>query len=261
MDSLLLSRLTKDFLNQDPAAISQKRRYSLGWAGSILTAHPRKESFKKRLAYFNASPRLLPPRELPPASFAPPRIFSKGNDLKRTCPPIFQLLTETNEMAQARPVPGRIPLLRSICKGKGTLRQNAQGVVFLDIDSRFLAMLLPYLKAHGLTELLDAHIPVISARESAFHYLTQIDQIGKEFTFEIEGLFSVVPTSWPEVEQVWFFKLNSPDLENFRRSQFLSSIPGGHPFHIAVAIQPKAAIHQQPQSPPLMRINPAVVAA
>lgn len=292
MDSLLISRLTKDFLNQDPALTSQKQRYRMGWAGSILVSdRPKKEvkkdpySFRERLAYLFATPEERPPvslstapklpkpKELPPASFAPPRTFSRGSldtDPKTNPEPIRQLLTETHEMAQARPVPGRIPLIRSICKGKGTLRRNAQGLVFLDIDHRFTSMLLPYLKAHGLAEAphfnllgtrIGAHVPVISARESAFHYLGPVDQIGKEFSFEIEGLYSVTPTSWPEVEQVWFFKVHAPELENFRRSQFLPSVPGGHGFHIAVAVLPKSALREVPKTHPVMRINPAFSAA
>ena len=171
--------------------------------------------------------------------------FSKG----RADPqPIPYLLVETNETAIARPVPGNTFLLRSLCKGKGVLRQNGQGLVYLDIDNRFVSMMIPYLQASGLEKPPyfhlfgapgGAHAPVIPAREIAFQYLGAIEQVGEEFSFEIEGLYSLEPTSWPEVEEVWFFKLHSEGLENVRRRYFL---PAVHPFHIAVAVKPRTNI-------------------
>jgi len=179
-------------------------------------------------------------------------------------------LIETNEISAARPVPGNSIFLRSLAKGKGVLKKTEQGLYYLDIDNRFVLSLLPYLKAFGLIRppyfnLLGkpegAHIPVISPRESSFHYLDQIGDVGREFSFEVEGLYSLEPTLWPEVEQVWFFKVHSPELEAVRQRQHLISRPGGHPFHIAVAIQPRLTQMRPPQPLPLMRVNIAFQAA
>ena len=143
-------------------------------------------------------------------------------------------------------------------------------MIYLDVDNRFISMLLPYLKAYGLvrppyfnlfTAPDGAHVPVIPAREAAFQYLEGVDEVGKEFSFEIEGLYSVEPTSWPEVEQVWFFKLRSPELEKLRRKYFLPALPGGHAFPIAVAVKPRVSAGHAPRLLPLMRINPAFIAA
>lgn len=292
MDSNLLSRLTKDYLNQDPAFISSRDRYRMGWSGSVMSSHPKASA--KKVAYLLAlrerlsalfergesapislstSPKLTPPMPPPPASYRPVRYFSKGafeNDRRKNPMPIAYLLIETNETSLARPVPGNSLLLRSLCKGKGVLHQNKQGLVYLDVDNRFISMLLPYLKAYGLVRPPyfnlfvapdGAHVPVIPAREVAFQYLEQIEQIGEEFSFEIEGLYSMEPTSWPEVEQVWFFKLHSPELEKLRRKYFLPAIPGGHAFHIAVAVKPRVAASDAPYPLPLMRINMAFIAA
>jgi hypothetical protein len=292
MDSLLLSRLTKDYLNQDPALISSRERYRMGWSGSVMSSHPK--ASKRKIAYLLAmreklaalfdkqesksvslstSPRLSPPKIPPAGTFRPARYFSKGaleNDRRKNPTPIAYLLTETNETSLAKPVPGGSLLIRSLCKGKGTLRQNKQGLVYLDVDNRFISLLLPYLKAYGLVRPPyfnlfvapdGAHIPIISAREVAFQYLHQIEQIGQEFSFEIEGLYSTTPTSWPEVEQVWFFKLHSPELEALRRKHFLPAIPNGHAFHIAVAVKPRLTANNTPQPLPLMRINTAFIAA
>lgn len=293
MDSLLLSRLSKDFLNSDPDVVASKARYRMGWAGSVLASHPKATGAKTEKAKLllglrehlaglfreekpkevslSTSPKLPSPAPLKKGTYQPFRYFSKGvldNDKKKTPEPIRYLLIETNEQAQARPVPGSTLLIRSLCKGKGVLKQNKQGLVFLDIDNRFIGSLLPYLKAYGLVRppyfnlfaLPDgAHIPVIPHREVEFQYLNLIEELGKEFTFEIEGLYSVEPSSWPEVEQVWFFKVKSEGLEKLRRKYFLPAIPNGHPFHIAVAVKQRALT--QPNAQPSMRINIAFIAA
>ncbi len=292
MDQHLLSRITKDYLNLDPEFIPPRDRYRMGWGGSVLISQGLKPKAKKEAAArllalrerfanlfqfaesrpvsLSTSPRLPPPVEPPPASFSPPRYFSRGTLDRKEREPISYLLMETNERADAKLVPGNTHLFRSLCRGKGVLKQNSQGLVYLDIDNRFITMMLPYLKAQGLIRppyfnLFQtpegAHIPVISSRETSFHYLEEIEGLGKEISFEIEGLYSMEPSSWPEVEQVWFFKVRSSGLEEFRRRQFLTEHPGGHAFHIAIAIKPRVGKVHPPRSVPLMRINVAFLAA
>lgn len=290
MHSLLLSRITKDYLNLDPDVVPRRERYRMGWGGSVLAPHkkaPRSLKAKKLLALrerfeglfdfvesrpvpLSTAPKLIPPAETPPGSFSPPRYFSRGALDKKTQEPISYLLVETNETAKARPVPGNSYLFRSLCRGKGTLKKNAQGLVYLDVDNQFITMMLPYLKAHGLIRppyfnLFDApegaHIPVISGREAAFHYLDEIEGLGKEFSFEIEGLYSMEPSSWPEVGEVWFFKVRSTQLEDLRRRHFLTEHPNGHDFHIAVAVKPRVGSARYARKAPLMRVNVAFLAA
>ncbi|MES2273948.1 MAG: hypothetical protein V4487_07130 [Chlamydiota bacterium] len=299
MNSLLLSSLTKDFLNQDPDTVLPAQLYRLGWSRSSLISHPRaRTSSEKRAITFGAfilalkeklsnlfeeendpavflstSPKLGAPILAKPGTYRPARYFSKGGldaDRQKTPTPIPYLLSETNETLQPRPIPGNSLLLRSLCKGKGVLRQNKQGLVYLDIDNRFILSLIPYLKAYGLIKPPyfnlfgapdGAHIPVIPAREIAFQYLDKIEELDREFTFEIEGLYSIEPAIWPEVEQVWFFKIRSPELEKLRKSYFLPTLPSGHSFHIAVAIKPRALAGQLRPPLPMMRINVAFLAA
>lgn len=301
MNSLLLSRLAKDYLNYDPDLVPPQQMYRLGWGRSTLAFHPRTKNPQKRTvslrtlgavlavlrdkisdlfeqeafagAVLSTAPKLSPPRPLAPGSYNPPRYFSKGAldaDKRKNPAPIPYLLTETNEMTHARPVPGNSLLIRSLCKGKGVLKKNKQGLIYLDIDNRFISAMIPYLKAYGLVRPPyfnlfgspdGAHIPVIPAREAAFQYLDQITEVDQEFTFEIEGLYSIEPAIWPEVEQVWFFKLKSPDLERLRRRYFLPATPNGHSFHIAVAIKPRVAVSEQPRPLPIMRINVGFLAA
>lgn len=295
MDKHLLSRITKDFLNLDSELVPPRTRYRMGWGGSILTPHAesrpqkpvRKEAAQRLLALrerfaslfdfseargvpLSTAPRLESPKEPPPAQFSPPRYFSKGILDKKTPEPISFLLTETSEIAKPRPVPGNTFLFRSLCRGKGILKKSPEGLVYLDVDNRFITMIFPFLKMQGLIRPpyfnlfatpAGAHIPVIPAREANFHYLGEIAELEREFSFEIEGLYSMEPTSWPEVEQVWFFKLHSPELETLRRRYFLTAHPGGHAFHIAVAIKPRVGSAKYAQKAPLLRINTAFLAA
>lgn len=296
MDSFLLSRLTKDFLNLDADLVPARDRYRKRWSGSVLSAHreaiqsPKKSraerllELKERFSQLfidpeeippiplSTSPRLAPPKEPPPSHLAPPWYFSRGvleKNRKKNPEPILHLLMETTpERVEAKPVPGNSYLFRSLCRGKGILKRKDQGLVYLDVDNRFISMMLPYLKAQGLARppyfnLFDspegAHIPVITVREVGFHYLTEIEGLGMEFSFEVEGLYSVQSVLWPEVEQVWFFRLFSLELEALRQRHCLTDHPGGHPFHIVVAVRPKLgqAHLAAARSMPLMRTNSA----
>ena len=291
-------------MNYDPELVPPQQMYRLGWGRSTLGPHPRSRNQKKPISFstslhflgavlsqlkdhlhslfaeepfasvlLSSAPKLAAPRIAAPGSYRPARYFSRGAqdaDRKKNPSPIPYLLTETNEFARSRPVPGNSMLLRSLCKGKGVLKQNKEGLIYLDIDNRFISSLIPYLKAFGLVRppyfnLFSspdgAHIPVIPAREAEFQYLPPLAEIGGEFSFEIQGLFSIEPSIWPEVEQVWFFKLQSPELEKLRKKYFLPSVPGGHSFHIAVAVKPRISFSTQPRPLPLMRINVGYLAA
>lgn len=220
-----------------------------------------------------APPRVFkanPQSSLIKFSLSPPRYFTRGareNDRKKHPLPDFYLLTETNETPRAQPLPYPRKLLRPLCRGTGTLRRNDQGYIYLDVDNQFILALLPFLIAQGLSRPpyfnlfsspVGAHIPVISSRESFFNEIGPIQELNREFSFEIEGFYSVRPSLWPEVEQVWYFKAISSGLEQLRRKYFLSALPGGHSFAIATAIQPARA---KTHSTPMFRISPAAFAA
>lgn len=292
MNYSILTKIDRELLRLDPDFAPRRQLKDLAWARSSLSSIAQELSPEKRsllitllLIFKEFFRALLESKELPPieanrpklprpmqslkeGSYRPPRYFSKGSMGKERTAPIPYLLIETNELSKARPVPGNSLFLRSLAKGKGTLQKSVEGLFYLDIDDRFILSLVPYLKAFGLVRAPyfsfppdGAHIPVIPPREAAFHYIDQIDEVGKEFTFEIEGLYSLEPTLWPEVEQVWFFKVRSPELEALRQRQLLVSKPGGHSFHIAIAIKPRQTKMRQPLPLPIMRINIAFLAA
>ena len=296
MSYSILTKIDREILRLDPEFAPRRQLKDLMWARSSIRTAEEGDlgsedrtlllslllTLKKFLRALSVRERELAPaigsrpkltrpiRSLKEGSYQPPRYFSKGSLEKDKIAPIPYLLIETNEISQARPVPGNSLFLRSLAKGKGTLQKNDHGLFYLDIDNRFILSLVPYLKAFGLERAPyfnlfvapeGAHIPVIQPREAAFHYIDSIDEVGKVFSFEIEGLYSIEPTLWPEVEQVWFFKVHSPELEALRQRQLLMSKPGGHSFHIAIAIKPRQTKMRQPLPLPVMRINIAFLAA
>jgi hypothetical protein len=219
----------------------------------------------QRNIFFHTSPVLQPFSTLP-------RFFARGaldHDRKRNPTPLFQLLTIVQESTRPRPLPHNRLLLKTLCRGVGTLRQNSQGHVYLDLDNQFILALLPYLKSQGLIRPPyfnlfgapdGAHIPTIPSREMFFQDLGVIKELGQQFNFEIEGLYSISsPTAWPEVEEVWFFKVKSQELEKLRRRYFLPNLPSGHPFIIAIAIKPKQ--NKNTASSLFHLISPSVTAA
>lgn len=250
MSSILfgLTSAEKELLNQPTLSFMMVRQLT-SLASSLAPAAKLKKNIYKS--------------KLPPFSDPPPRYFSRG--AKESPLPLFQLLTETNELPQHRPIPRNRLLLRTLCRGKGVLRQS-QGHVYLDIDNHFILGLLPYLRSQGLVRAPyfnlfgspnGAHIPVIPSREAYFQDLDSIREVGKECSFEIEGLYSMAhPTAWPEIEEVWFFKVKSSELEQVRRNYFLPPSPGGHPFIIAIAVKPASLKQDLPLS--IHRISPSI---
>ncbi len=204
-------------------------------------------------------------------SYQLPRYFARGaleKEKKHNPDPYFFLLTETDETPRPRPLPRNRNLLRTLCRGKGILHQTKQGYVYLDVNNQFILTLLPFLISHDLSRPPyfnlfhspnGAHIPVIPSREAHFQEIGPIQEVGQEFSFEIDGLYSVKPNNWPEIEEIWYFKVNCPELEKLRRKYFLPALPNGHPMVIATAIKPS----EEPinRTAPTLRISPAAYAA
>lgn len=226
-----------------------------------------------RMFSIDTRPQLALPKPPAPGSFCPPRFFFRGaleNDPRKNPEPIWHLLTETLEEPLSRPVPHNVPLMRSLCKGHGQLKQNKQGFIYLDVGDQFITAMLPYLRTKDLVRPPyfnlfiapeGAHIPIVSKREADFHFLEEMKEMGKTFSFVIEGLYSCKPDTWPEVEEVWFLKVQSPELEALRQRYFLTSRPNGHDFHIAIAIKPRKKGSTVKRPVPFLRINPGFVAA
>jgi hypothetical protein len=255
----------------DPISATQKESILTRIKTSIKRKFTKPPSW--RLFSLDTRPHLPLPKPPAPGSFSPPRFFFKGaleTDRKKNPEPIWQLLTESLEEPLSRPVPHNVPLMKSLCKGHGQLKKNKQGFIYLDVGNQFINSMLPYLRPEGLTRPPyfnlfiapgGAHIPIISKRESDFHYLDEIKELDQTFSFVIEGLYSSKPDTWPEVEEVWFLKVQSTELEALRHRYFLTALPNGHDFHIAIAVKPRSKSILTKRPAPIMRINPGFVAA
>ncbi len=206
-------------------------------------------------------------------TFSLARFFTRGAiDAvpKRNPTPIPELIAETEEITRPRPIPRTRAVLQTLIRGKGTLRKNAQGLVYLDIDDEFITTLLPYFTSQGgvcppyfnrFGTPSGAHIPVISSREAYFHCVDAVPSLGKECLFDVEGLYSMEPSNWPEVQEVWFFQVHSSELEGIRKQSFLLNLPSGHPFLIAIAIKKRTDLSLHPEPQTHYRINPTIFAA
>jgi hypothetical protein len=226
-----------------------------------------------RAVPLDTRPRLPNPKIPGAGSFQPPRYFSKGaleENKKKNPTPIWALLTESLESPISRAIPQNVALIRSLCKGKGRLVRGPKGLFYLDVQNSFITAMIPYLKTQGLIRPPyfnifntpdGAHIPVVSKREADFHYLESMREQGQEYPFEVEGLYSVMPDTWPEVDEVWFLKATSSELQILRRKYFLSALPNGHSFHIVIAIKPRSRVRTSARPAPFMRINSTYIFA
>tara|TARA_Y100000310_G_scaffold13838_1_gene14136 strand:- start:17388 stop:17957 length:570 start_codon:yes stop_codon:yes gene_type:complete len=128
----------------------------------------------------------------------------------------------------------------------GTLKQNSEGFVYIDIPDDFL---------FGLFKLLDegeakkppyfgkgskkvgAHISVMNGEEVEENGIKKITELGKEYDFELGKLKSVDPEGWNEMSQVYFLEVKCPELEKLRQKYKLPKKIRGHEFHITFGIE------------------------
>lgn len=299
MNNLLLSKITKDFLNLDPLNLSSRERYRLRWGGSILSPHfslskeknfqelKRKKAGQNLLSFKDSLSRLFSKEEKSSSETAsfksffhkqmflsqgePLQLFSKGFLKEKGHEPIQYLLSEEKEGIKEKPLPGNMHLFRSLCKGEGVLKKGPGKEIYLEIQSSFIESLFPYLEVQGLMKppylnffekgKEGAHIPVISEREALLRQLEGVFLPQKSFSFQVKGLFSSKPVLWPEIEEVWFFQVYSEELEDFRQRHFLSARPNGHLFHIAVAIRKKTSQKSSFNRLSRYRVNPSFLVA
>ncbi len=131
---------------------------------------------------------------------------------------------------------------RAALSQKGFLKQDDQGFVYLELSSSFITELFPLMSDEKCEAIpLDqsnpssAHIPVIIPHEMSWWKGYREIQEKQPFAFTIQQLCSMKPKRWPGIEKVYFLKISSPQLEQFRRRNLLSPLIRGHEFHIAIA--------------------------
>ena len=137
--------------------------------------------------------------------------------------------------------------LKKDVKFKGTLKQNKDNFVYLDVSNDLIngfyrsmeesAQKTPYDKKSFNN--VGAHISVIGTDEFNESEISDIKEIGNDFSFQLKDVKSVNPSSWGEMERVWFIEVESTELEELRKKYGLSKKLDGHEFHITFAVKEK----------------------
>lgn len=124
----------------------------------------------------------------------------------------------------------------------------------LEIDPTIPALVFASLKDQG--KLVDvepkfdhAHITVVKNDEAK----QLIDKFGDEwkdklgggtYEFSLADVIDLDPEGWDEMKRVWFLQVDSPQLQQVRRSVGLKALPqaddgsGSQPFHVTFACRP-----------------------
>lgn len=135
----------------------------------------------------------------------------------------------------------------------GKLVKSSSGWVLLEIPNAFVRGAFMALDAPG-TQLpyhgegrLNAHISVMRPEElTQLGESVKLHELGKRFKFQVGPLKEVEPLGWKAVERVWMLSVESPELEDLRKSYGLPPKPrkGDQtlPFHITIAIRKRGVL-------------------
>lgn len=128
----------------------------------------------------------------------------------------------------------------------GTLYRGPGDYVLLSVPNALVRGVFSALHAPG-AELppgyhggpFTAHITVFRPDETALvGGADRISERGKQFTYSLGRLVTVVPEGWAGVSKAYLLTVHSPALQALRRSYGLASLPnqGKFAFHIACAV-------------------------
>lgn len=223
----------------------------------------------------NRLPARIPGWEKDPAdttfSYQPPIPFSRGaiEDNKKLNPDVIEyLLQQSAETLEPECESKLIQYARQFLPCKGRLKQTEKGMVYLDIDNEFIHRLILFLRGENLikppyfnafSSPKGAHIIVMTENEVKYREVFSVLELGREFLFQIEGVYTVNPDSWSHVKKAWILQIRSLELETLREKYHLPAKVKGHDFQIVIALEPleKGEVKRKPP----MRINVAFLAA
>jgi hypothetical protein len=130
----------------------------------------------------------------------------------------------------------------------GSLFLSKSGWIMLSVPNALVRGIFATLREPGIElpthsdGVLNAHCSVFRPEELAtIGGPERITERGHSFTYQLGPLQTAVPGGWEEMGRVWFVKINSPGLQNLRKSYGLSALPneGKYDFHITVAVRRK----------------------
>jgi hypothetical protein len=127
----------------------------------------------------------------------------------------------------------------------GRLYVSSSGFLMLSVPNAFVRGAFDALDEIG-AELppgpdgkLNAHISVARPEEvEAMGGADKITERGHVFRYTTGKVKTCIPSGWDEVSRVWFIEVQSPELQNLRKSYGLSPLPR-YPLHITIGIRKK----------------------
>lgn len=124
----------------------------------------------------------------------------------------------------------------------GTLRQTKDGFIYVDVPDGIIEPFRKMIREEGIERPptknnVNAHITVCMDEEANEHKIKITEP--KEIAFTIKGFYSVKPDGWKKVKKCWFLVVESPDIENLRKSWGLTKKDRGHAPHITTAVKYK----------------------
>jgi hypothetical protein len=124
----------------------------------------------------------------------------------------------------------------------GVLKKTEEGLVYLDIDDRFINDLFSFINEEGFEKPpyfdkekgVGAHITVVYPTENAN---TQVLPIGKAFPFTIKECQIVRPATWAELEALFLVTVDASQLDALRAT--LNLPKKTYSFHITIGVKYK----------------------
>jgi hypothetical protein len=94
------------------------------------------------------------------------------------------------------------------------------------------------------SEVLNAHISVMTADEVAKIGADKINERGRMFGYTLGALKEISPRNIDGVSKLWVLQVTAPELAKLRKSYGLSAQLNDHPFHITVALRRKGVLQE-----------------
>ena len=187
-------------------------------------------------------PEIVPPRmlafgQLPAPPFhsqIPPRFFwhpsqaANQNLLRETSDEVFE------PASQAALILSRA---KEMLPQHGVLKQDAQGLIYLDLPEAYTTELLPLIADEGaeIPPYYSPHVVAILPQEHEQRKeLESLKVLGQTVSFTVTGCTSLKPRGWEEMERVWIVTIQSPELETLRARALLPPKILAHEFHIVI---------------------------
>lgn len=89
---------------------------------------------------------------------------------------------------------------------------------------------------------LNAHCSVFRPEEvDQIGGIGKITERGHHYHYTLGPVKEVQPAGWDAMSRVWFIEIESPELQQLRKSYGLSALPkdGKHPFHVTIGVRRK----------------------